>query len=136
MFVKFLLLVSLLWCTLGLIPDGCDRTINTDRELKLKVGQEARLKRERLKITLQAVAEDSRCPKVTTCVWAGNGKVVLKVEKEHEQSETIELNTDIEPKARRYLGYEVILVSLNPYPTANSTIQMRDYVATLAIQKR
>jgi hypothetical protein len=106
------------------------------QEFELKVGQQVSIKREGLRVSFQAVAEDSRCPQGVTCVWAGNGKVALKLSKIGKRAATMSLNTGLDPKQDTYRGYDVKLVSLNPYPKKDSPIKKWDYVATLIVSRK
>lgn len=107
-----------------------------DQEFELRVGQQVSIKKEGLRVTFSFVAEDSRCPEGVTCVWAGNGKVVLRLSKAGKRSGTMSLNTGVDPKQDAYRGYEVKLVSLNPYPKKNMPIKKKDYVARLVVSRR
>ena len=104
-------------------------------QLKLKIGEEQRLKNEGLRIRFVSVVEDSRCPKNVNCVWAGNGKVLLNIADRRKKSRSVELNTNLEPRAVTSSGYEIKLLELDPYPVVNETIQPDKYVAILAIRK-
>jgi hypothetical protein len=107
-----------------------------NQEFEIKVGQQVSIKKEGLRISFNSVAEDSRCPQGVTCVWAGNGKVVLKLSKARKRSATMSLNTGLDPKQAAYRGYDVKLVGLNPYPEKNRKIKKKDYVATLIVSKK
>lgn len=111
------------------------RVIVLTQEFKLKIGESAEARREGLKVEFDSVADDSRCPKGVTCVWAGNAKILLKVKKDSGQPENVELNTNINPKTFRYLEYELRLKELKPYPEANATIKSSEYEVTLTVHK-
>ena len=106
-----------------------------DHEIKLKIGESAKAPGDDLKIEFDSVTEDSRCPKGVNCIWAGNAKVLLKVEKEAGKPASVELNTNIKPNTSRYLEYELRLKELKPYPVADSTIKSSDYEVTLTVHK-
>ncbi len=107
-----------------------------NQEFELKLGQQVLIENERLRISFTGVAEDSRCPEGVQCVWAGNGKVVLRLIKMRKRATMMKLNTGVDPKQNTYQGYEVKLVSLNPYPKKNARIKMKDYVATLVVSRK
>jgi hypothetical protein len=75
-FVIFLLTVA------SIATQPGKRVIVLEQEFKLKVGESAKALREGLKVEFDSVAEDSRCPRGVTCIWAGNAKILLKVEKD------------------------------------------------------
>jgi hypothetical protein len=105
------------------------------REFTFKVGEQAVIKEAGLKISFSAVTEDSRCPKGVDCIWAGNGKLILKVSAGGGKATPIELNTNVEPKQGRFHGYDIKLVSLNPYPQKDVVIKHNAYAATLVVSK-
>jgi hypothetical protein len=111
------------------------KVIVLQQEFKLKIGESAEAPREGLQLEFDSVAEDSRCPKGVTCVWAGNAKVLLKVKKDGGKPANVELNTNINPKTSCYLGYELRLKKLKPYPESNATIKSSDYEVTLTLHK-
>ena len=109
------------------------KTLN--REIKLRAGQTVVVKEAGLKITFERVVEDSRCPEGVKCVWAGNGKVALKISPTKKAQSSVQLNTTLDPQQQTFLGYDIKLVHLNPYPKMNVKINPRDYVLTLLITK-
>ena len=111
------------------------RTIKLNQEFTLKVGQSASSSDSGLKITFASVKEESRCPKGVTCVWAGNAKILIKISKDDSEPTTLELNTNIRPKRASYLGYELSLEKLDPYPEANEQPKPFAYEATLILRK-
>ena len=120
---------------MGWMPQSCDtKEVAPGHEFKLKVGQEVKVHEAGIKVSLNAVVEDSRCPTGVQCIWAGNGKVSVRLSKDKSEAVSVELNTG-EPKSSTYEGYEVRLVRLDPYPKNGSTISKDDYVATLMVCK-
>lgn len=137
--VKLALLVSFLLLPLMTCSAESPRKVKRaqlGQEFTLKVGQQVIIKEAGLKITFSAVAEDSRCPTGVNCIWAGNGKIVLKVIQGRGKAADVQLNTGTEPKQDRFQEYEVKLVELNPYPKSESIpIKRGVYVATLVVNK-
>lgn len=112
-----------------------EKVIVLDREFKLKIGESAKAPREGLKVEFDSVSEDSRCPKGVNCVWAGNAKILLKVQKDTGKPADVELNTNINPKTFRYLEYDLSLKELKPYPESDRTIKTSDYEVTVTVRK-
>ena len=112
------------------------KEVALNQEFEVKVGERVSIKKEGLKITFASVAEDSRCPEGVTCVWAGNAKIVLRLSKSGRRAATMRLNTGLEPKQDDYRGYDVKLVSLNPYPKEGVGNKKRKYVATLIVSRK
>ena len=115
---------------------GVDKEAALGEEFEIRIGQQVSIKTEGLKVSFTSVAEDSRCPEGVQCVWAGNGKIVLRLSKLKRRASTMRLNTTIDPKQDDYRGYEVKLVSLNPSPKQNAPIKRKDYVATLVVSRK
>ncbi len=117
-------------------PVSLAKEARLDQEFEIKLGQEVWIKREGLKVSFNNVAEDSRCPTGVECIWAGNGKVVLKLSKVRKRTALMTLNTGVDPKQDDYRGYEIKLVNLNPYPKKDVKIKKREYVATMVVSRK
>jgi hypothetical protein len=106
------------------------------QEFTLKVGEQAQIREAGLRITFSRVADDSRCPQGVTCIWAGNGRIILKASRGAGKASDVQMNTNIEPKLGRVGEYELRLVNLSPYPRSGSpAIKQGQYVATLVVAK-
>jgi hypothetical protein len=133
--MKLAILSLLLIFTAALAQASGDvKPVVLNQEFEIKVGE--RVSVEGLKISFGRVAEDSRCPQGVDCIWAGNGKVVLKLSKAGSRPSQVNLNTGIEPKHQLYAGYDIKLVSLKPYPKMGEKIKVSDYVATLVVGRK
>jgi hypothetical protein len=104
------------------------------QEFTIKNGKEAVVRGEKLSIKVQAVS-DSRCPSGATCIWAGNGEVVIKVAKKNKKQVIAKLNTSTEPKEIVYGGFKIKLLALSPYPKINQSIDPKNYEATMLVTK-
>lgn len=111
------------------------KRVQLGREFTLKPGEQAIVTDAGVKISFSLVKEDSRCPKGVNCIWAGNGKILLKVGKAKEKAAEMELNTGIEPHQQRFQNYDIKLVGLDPYPEKDITIKRGQYVATLLVSR-
>lgn len=136
--VKIALLISFFLVplmTYSAEPPRRIKRASLGQEFKLRVGERVVIKEAGLNITFSAVAEDSRCPEGVNCIWAGNGRVIVKVSKGRKRAD-VQLNTGVEPRQGRFHEYDVKLVSLNPYPHKDSIpIKRGLYVATLIVSK-
>lgn len=119
-------------------PQHVDKEVALDKEFELRFNEEAMIKQEGLRIMLESVVEDSRCPTGATCVWAGNAKIEVFIKHAWKRrSYRMKLNTSIEPKQDKFIHkYDVKLVSLSPYPKKDVKIKKSDYVATLIVSRR
>ncbi|MBS1796895.1 MAG: hypothetical protein JSS81_23920 [Acidobacteria bacterium] len=106
----------------------------TAQQISVRVNKQVKASRSRLTVRFVAV-EDSRCPKGTECIWAGNAKVTIKVTDSKGKSQTFDLNTNLEPKSARFGGYEITLGEVTPYPAANVRIDPNGYRAKFTITR-
>ena len=109
-------------------------TASLGEAFDIKVGQKASIFSQQLTLKFLSVSEDSRCPQGTICMWEGNGKVNIEVTATGQTSYVVELNTamSLESEAT-YLNYTIALLDLRPYPSAESTIQQSEYIATVRV---
>lgn len=124
-----------LFTFVSMVAQPAEKLIVLEQEFKLKIGESAKSKPDGLELKFDSVAEDSRCPKGVTCVWAGNARVLLKVKKDAAAPADVELNTNSNPKTAGYLNYELRLKELRPYPESDVTINHSDYEVTLTVHK-
>lgn len=116
-------------------PPNKVKRASLGKEFTIKVGEQVVIQEAGLKISFSVVKEDSRCPTGVNCIWAGNGKIVVKVSKTGKKAADVQLNTGIEPRNGRYQDYDIKLIGLDPYPKENVGIKRGDYVATLVVSK-
>ena len=111
--------------------------VRLGQEFTLRVGQQAAVEGEGLRVRFASVVNDSRCPTGVTCVWAGNAEVLIEAEAGGSTA-GLKLNTHGGanfPKEVRHRQYSVGLVALNPRPRGSGRLKAADYVATLVIRK-
>jgi hypothetical protein len=127
--------VLLLACT-G-CPDNLvgPEEVSLDREFSLQIGHEALIRGESLVIEFRSVLEDSRCPIGVYCIWAGNARIRLQVQKRGFASSLNELNTYVDPRVAIYNEYPIELIRLDPYPREQVPVDTSRYVATLRISR-
>jgi hypothetical protein len=135
--MKLAILPLLFILTTAWVQPASDlKQVALGQEFEIKVGERVLVENAGLKLSFEAVTEDSRCPEGVTCVWAGNAKVALKVSKTRRRVAHIKLNTGIEPRHKLYHSYDVKLVSLNPPRKKDSKVKQGDYVATLVVSRK
>lgn len=115
---------------------GGARQVAAGREFQLRAGQSASLKGAGVKVRFASVAEDSRCPLNVQCVWAGNAKVAVVLQRGGGRPTTVELNTNLEPKAVSWMNYEISLTKLSPHPQSDAKINPKQYTATLVVRRK
>jgi Na+-transporting NADH:ubiquinone oxidoreductase subunit NqrC len=103
--------------------------------LRVRVNQQKTHARSKLKITFVSLVEDSRCPKGTKCVWAGNAKIRVRVADARGRSETFEMNTNMGARGASFDSYAINLVNVEPRPAANVRLNRNAYTATFEINR-
>jgi hypothetical protein len=109
-----------------------DDPMHSPLEVTLKVGQTVSCGRDAT-LHFQAVLQDSRCPEGANCVWAGNARVALTVRRASKDPVTIELNTNLEPKAAEISDLAVELIDLRPTRRVGEELDKSAYVVTLRV---
>ena len=104
-------------------------------EVKLRVAQEKTAPGTGIKVKFLSVIEDSRCPEGTNCIWAGVGRMKIRLRKAGKPAEEFELDTNQMDKSITFEGHQIKLVTLTPYPKSGSAIKPAAYSATITITK-
>ena len=107
------------------------------KEASLEIDQTLKIESENLEIKFLGVTSDSRCPKGTVCVWAGQVIVmvnILKVGENFGEFELIDTN-DGKVSSIQVDNYEIFLLKVEPYPEINKTINTKDYRITIKVDK-
>ncbi len=103
--------------------------------LVVNVGQQKTSVRGKIKVKVVEVAEDSRCPVGTTCVWAGNAKIKITLAKGKKAAKTFELNSTLDPRVIVFEGYDIRFVDLSPRPGEQVKRRAFDPCVTFSITK-
>jgi hypothetical protein len=104
-------------------------------EFQIAPGQAVSVRNETLKVRFESVIADSRCPKGEQCISAGNAEILIQLEAKGLEAKSFRLNTSNEPREVDYGGYGVRLVTLDPVPIMNRTVDPAKYLATLLVRK-
>lgn len=110
------------------------KTLN-NQQIKLRVNQQKAVSGGKIKIKFLSLVEDSRCPENVNCIHAGNGKIQIRISGAKNAARTFEINTDLQPSAVSYEGFEIKLTNLEPKPKENIRINKNGYTATFAVSK-
>ena len=119
----------------GLISTAAAIKTGSAQTMKLRIDQQKTVSAGNLTIKFISVVEDSRCPAGVNCIWAGNGKVKIKVTGKNKKSETFELNTNLSPQSVVFQGQEIKLIKLEPSTDKDKQIKAGDYSATFTLSK-
>lgn len=109
-----------------------------DSAFVLAHDQAALLQAENLAVKFVDVAEDSRCPVGVECIWQGQVKIDLEIQRQDENPDTIQLTGLAgEPEqAEKAVGDLYIrLTKVEPQPMKGSILTIFDYRITLTISR-
>lgn len=98
------------------------RRVPLNEEFKMDLLETVLVADTGLQVKWQRLVSDSRCPRDVTCVWAGEAKIELQLQKGSE-SASLELILPVEPNKPlpQALGYSFELFEVSPYPGSKQT---------------
>ena len=104
-----------------------EHEVRLDADFTLALGETAAVQSTALRVTFAHVLEDSRCPPEAYCVWMGNAKVALYIERASDAAELFQLCTHLDICAGIIdLGpYDVELVEVEPPSMPRSALEYR-----------
>ena len=102
-------------------------------QFSLGVGESASIRSERVTISFERLASDSRCPIGGVCFWQGEAVVALSLKARGSDS-SFELSTFFTPRAA-VSGYEVILLGVSPNPSTTVVTDPGSYRVELVVRK-
>lgn len=121
----------------GPLPTNPSTTLG--KEFTLRPGGTATLTDAGLKVKLERVTDDSRCPVDVTCVWAGDAvaQVRLIPAGAPEESKRLHINQgEGRPGEVERGDFVIRFVKLAPTPRSTAPIAPDDYRATFVVQRR
>lgn len=88
-------------------------------------GENRFLPEYQMNVTFKNIAEDSRCPQGTQCVWAGVAVANIELMSTTSRPMTLQFSsTNVSgknyQKTQTFNGYEISLEEVNPYPTTEN----------------
>ena len=132
----------LLIVLLAIVAGGCSSSDTTfqkvplDEIFTLSHGGRAKVD-DRFTLTFDSVAEDSRCPTGTQCVWEGNGAAVLLYESPDSSPLYFRLNTAAKFQQDTVIQhYNITLVELLPAAEVNRSLKQSDYQLKLKVVRQ
>lgn len=131
----FAIMISVSGCEFldFLNPPEPDPGIALDEVFELKIGEMARIPAASVAITFVDVLEDSRCPVDVLCPWAGNAKVLIRVEEIGRETLLIELNSTNDPREVFFGDYRIDFMALLPHQRSTVELKRDDYILSLKV---
>lgn len=119
----------------GCVADAAQksRAVESGASVTLAPGESATVVGGSLHVRFVAVTEDSRCPRDTTCIWAGEVRVSLEIQEPSKPPRLVELK---EGDGTGASGWHLTLLGVEPQPASTVKIAPGDYRATLKIDTR
>lgn len=110
-----------------------DSKTSLEVPFSLRIGESANIDSV-LDFTFLNVTEDSRCPTDVTCIWEGavSAKINLVKNGQDLGNHSISSRT-LEDDIQTIGGYQVKLISMEPYPLSSITIKPTEYVGTFLV---
>ena len=105
--------------------------------VRIRVGQTIVV--ESIKVRLNAVESDSRCPMDAICVWQGDAVTSFTVEQNCDcdtPAFELKLHTSLQPKSGTAYGFRLELLNLQPYPMASLPTKQDSYYAWIRLTKQ
>lgn len=109
-----------------------------DSAFFLAHNQSALLEPENLAVKFLDVAEDSRCPVGVECIWQGQVKIDLEIQRQDENPDTIQLTSlagKPELAEKAVADLYIRLAKVEPQPVKDSILTIFDYRITLTISR-
>ncbi len=117
----------------------------TSKKTKVTVITQKVIKRKGIQLVLKNVAEDSRCPESTQCIWAGEVTVVISVYKDNKLIEEKSMilsskndNDNFEWFANN-LGINknsIKFIQVTPYPKDGVILNPKNYIVKVNCSKQ
>lgn len=86
-----------------------------------------------VRICLDSVFNDSRCPKGLDCVWEGNATAAFTLRK-NQVNKSFNLHTNTKFQNDTVIeAISIKLINITPYPTANDSITSSEYKAEISV---
>jgi len=124
---------ALVTCALLIIPTVAfaDDNIQLGVPFQIQFNQTVTMQELQIKI---ANLTDSRCPSDVTCVWQGQAKILVDINKNNQNLGNFSLIlNDKNLEARSFDHYSIHLIEVNPYPISTKKTQLSDYNITLKL---
>jgi hypothetical protein len=109
-----------------------------DSSFLLGFDKMAIVKSEKLSIRFTNVPEDSRCPVGVHCVWAGQVRIDLEIQKGSRTAENIQLiSLEGQPELgeKKFDKHLIRLIKVEPPRTTGRELELSDYKITLSVSE-
>ncbi len=105
-------------------------------DISIKFGEDKKVCETEISIAFVELVEDSRCPTGVNCIQAGNAVIRFKIVWRTGEEQTFTLETARSDEKFDFRGYEVNLISVDPYPKAETEVAKENYSARISVTKK
>ncbi len=105
-------------------------------ELTIKLGEDKNVCETEISVSFVELVEDSRCPIGVECIQAGNAVIRLKLAQGNGEPQTVTLETAKEDDKFDFHGYEVSLISVDPYPKADVEVAKEAHSVRISVTRK
>lgn len=128
-------LLSLLWTACSMAKPEAPQRVALGSAFTLPVGGSAQMEGGSLRVGVDAVLNDSRCPKGEQCVWAGDATVRVWLQQASGPRQSLNLRLMASGgSVSQTLGHQIRLLRLEPEAVSGKVIAPADYLATLEVK--
>ncbi len=108
-----------------------------DQPLTVKMFQQVEFPQAGMRVTMNGILEDSRCPRQVDCVQAGRAVVSFRLDRNNQIGFLALSTTPPDGRATMYFqDYAIELLGVEPYPeTPDQNIRNTDYMATIVVRE-
>lgn len=130
--IALLLIVTLAACRSTGAPAAHAASLNQEVELAPK--EQAAYGPQGLTVEFVRVVADSRCPKDTTCVWAG--EVTVEVATRAGSTAAVQQHEIKAGESATVGAFQVMVVNVQPEKLTTREIRQEEYRVTLKVEQR
>lgn len=105
-------------------------------EMTIKFGEDKKVCEAEISVAFVEMVVDSRCPIGVECIQAGNAVIRLKLTQGNGEHQTFTLETAKEDEKFDFDGYEISLISVDPYPKADTAVTKEAYSVRISVKKK
>ena len=123
----------------ALVSSLCTTNVEAQKQLgepfDLGVGESVLITDAGIRVGFDRVPFDSRCANGVVCIWEGNATAQVWGEISENRA-AFDLNTNPQFRsAAVYMGFEIRLLNVSPYPEDGRPIDPNDYVVTMVVER-
>jgi hypothetical protein len=113
-----------------------DYEVKMEEAFELKIEEEAMISEENLSVKVTDVLEDSRCPELAFCTWAGQIKLEIEITDNQVTSTKEIIFQEGKELPFEFGDYIFSIIQVTPGNQFDEVIELNDYTFTFFIEKK